>query len=32
MIIGMSMGLETCQNLGQDSYNLLYLTDICGPE
>ena len=36
MIIGMSMGPETCQILGQVSLNLLYwmknlLTDICGP-
>ena len=36
MIIGISMGLETCQILGQVSHNLLYwkknlLTDICGP-
>ena len=35
-IIGISMGLETCQILGQVSHNLLYwkknfLTDICGP-
>ena len=36
MIIGISMGLETCLILGQVSHNLLYwkkklLTDICGP-
>ena len=36
MIIGVSMGLETCQFLGQVSHNLLFwkknlLTDICGP-
>ena len=36
MIIGMSMGQETCQILGQVSPNLLYWkknlqTDICGP-
>ena len=36
MIIGISMGHETCQILGQVSHNLLYwkknlLTDICGP-
>ena len=36
MITGISMGLETCQILGQVSHNLLYwkknlLTDICGP-
>ena len=36
MITGISMGLETCQILGQYSHNLLYwkknlLTDICGP-
>ena len=36
MIIGISMGLETCQILGQVSHNLLYstkklLTDFCGP-
>ena len=36
MIIGISMGLETCQILGQVSHNLLHwkrnlLTDICGP-
>ena len=36
MIIGISMGLETCQILGQVSHNLLYWkknlpTDICGP-
>ena len=35
MIVGMSMGLETCQILGQVSHNLLYwkknlLTDTCG--
>ena len=34
--IGISMGHETCQILGQVSHNLLYwkknlLTDICGP-
>ena len=37
MIIEVSMGLETCQILGQGSHNLLcwkknLLTDICGPE
>ena len=37
MIIGISMGLETCQILPQVSHNLLYWkknlpTDICGPE
>ena len=37
MIIGILMGLETCQILGQVSHNLLYWkksfpTDICGPE
>ena len=36
MITGISMGLETCQILGQVSHNLLYWmknlpTDICGP-
>ena len=36
MIIGISMGLETCLVLGQVSHNLLYWkknlpTDICGP-
>ena len=36
MIIGISMGLETCLILGQGSHNLLYWkkklpTDICGP-
>ena len=36
MITGISMGLETCQILGQVSHKLLYLkknlpTDICGP-
>ena len=36
MITRISMGLETCQILGQDSHNLLYWkknlpTDICGP-
>ena len=36
MIIGISMGLETCQILGQVSHHLLYwknnlLTDFCGP-
>ena len=36
MMIGMSMGLETCQILGQVSHNLHYWkkklpTDICGP-
>ena len=36
MIIGISMGLETCLVLGQVSHNLLYstkklLTDTCGP-
>ena len=36
MIIGISMGLETCQIFGQVSHNLLcwkknLLTDICGP-
>ena len=36
MIIGISMGHETCRILGQVSHNLLYskkklLTDICGP-
>ena len=36
MIIEISMGLETCQILGQVSHNLLYWkknlpTDICGP-
>ena len=36
MIIGISMGQETCQILGQVSHNLLYwkknlLMDICGP-
>ena len=36
MIIGMSMGLETCQIHGQVSHNLIYWkknlpTDICGP-
>ena len=36
MIIGISMGLETCLILGQVSHNLLYQmrnlpTDICGP-
>ena len=36
MIIGISMGLETCQILGQVSHNLLYWkknlpTDTCGP-
>ena len=36
MIIGMSMGLETCLILGQVSHNLLYWkknlpTDLCGP-
>ena len=36
MIIGISMGLETCLILGQVSHNLLYwkknlLTDTCGP-
>ena len=36
MTIGISMGLETCQILGQVSHKLLYpmkklLTDICGP-
>ena len=36
MIIGIPMGLETCQILGQVSHNLLFwkkklLTDICGP-
>ena len=36
MIIGISMGLESCLILGQVSHNLLYwkknrLTDICGP-
>ena len=36
MIIGISMGHETCQILGQVSHNLLYWmknlpTDICGP-
>ena len=36
MIIGTSMGLETCLVLGQVSHNLLHwkkklLTDICGP-
>ena len=36
MIIGISMGLETCQILGQVSLNLLYWkknlpTDVCGP-
>ena len=36
MIIGISMGLETCLILGQVSHNLLYWkkklpTDICGP-
>ena len=35
MIIGISMGLETCQTLGQVSHNLLFWkknlpTDICG--
>ena len=35
MIIGISMGLETCLILGQVSHNLLYWkkklpTDICG--
>ena len=35
-VIGISMGLETCQILGQVSHNLLYwdenlLTDMCGP-
>ena len=37
MFIGISMGLETCQILGQFSLNLLYWkknlqTDFCGPE
>ena len=37
MIIGISMGQETCLILGQVSHNLLYWkkklpTDICGPE
>ena len=37
MIIGISMGLETCQILGQGSHNLLYWKknlpkDFCGPE
>ena len=37
MIIGISMGLETCLILGQVSHNLLYWkkslpTDICGQE
>ena len=36
MTIGISMGLETCQILGQVSHNVLYWkknlpTDICGP-
>ena len=37
MITGISMGLETCQILGQVSHNLLYLKkknlpkDTCGP-
>ena len=36
MIIGISMGQETCRILGQVSLNLLYgkrnlQTDICGP-
>ena len=36
MIIGISMGLETCLILGQVSHNLLYstkklLTEKCGP-
>ena len=36
MIIGISMGLETCLILGRVSHNLLYWkknlqTDICGP-
>ena len=36
MIIGISMGLETCQILGQVTHNLLYWkknlqTDLCGP-
>ena len=36
MIIGISMGLETCQILEQVSHNFLYWkknlpTDICGP-
>ena len=36
MIVGISMGLETCQILGQVSHNLLYwkknlLMDVCGP-
>ena len=36
MIIGISMGLETCQILGQVSHKLLYWkknlpTDLCGP-
>ena len=36
MIIGISMGQETCQILGHVSLSLLYLkknllTDICGP-
>ena len=36
MIVGISMGHETCQILGQVSHNLLYWkkklpTDICGP-
>ena len=37
MIIGISMGVETCLILGQVSHNSLYWkkklpTDICGPE
>ena len=36
MIIGISMGVETCQILGQVSHSLLswkknFQTDICGP-
>ena len=36
MITGISMGLETCQILGQVSHNLLYWKknlpkDLCGP-
>ena len=36
MIIGISMGQETCQILGQVSLNLLYCkknlqNDVCGP-
>ena len=36
MIIGISMGLETCQILGKVSHNFFYWkknlqTDICGP-